>query len=114
MTFYLVGQKDSKNKDFVHFWVYFLGSPQGVKNYAYTLSIGNIGDKFSYYGHVKPLDEEWNDIIDEQSGFVIGKKVIKKLSDKNNILPIEVTIHPLKEEAKDSDMESGVSADESN
>ena len=35
------------------------------------------------------------------------------LLDENKNLPIEVTIHALKEEAKDMDVESGVSADES-
>ncbi len=69
--------------------------------------------EFTYYDHVKPLDEKWDDIIAGQSGFVIGNKVVEKLSDENNKLPIEITIHALKEEAKDTDMESGVSADES-
>ena len=113
MTFYLVGHVDSKSEDFIHWWIYFLGSPQEVKNYDYTLSIGKTGDKLTYNGHVKPLDEEWNDIIAEQSGCVIGTKIIDRLSDENNELPIEVTIHALKEEAKDSDVESGVSTDES-
>ena len=97
----------------MHFWVYFLGSPQEVKNYVITLSIGKFEDKLTYNGRVKPLDEEWDDIIAKQSGLVIGTEIIDRLSDENNKLTIDVTIHALKEEAKDSDMESGVSADES-
>ena len=112
MTFYLVGHW-SKNKDYVHFWIYFLGSPQEAKNYAYTLSTGKPGDKFTYQGHVKPLDEGCHDIIAKQSGFAIGIEAMKRLEDKNNQLAVEVTFHDLKEEAKDTDMESGVSADES-
>ena len=38
---------------------------------------------------------------------MIGVEAIKKLSE-NNILPVEVKIHALKEEAKDMDIESGV------
>ena len=113
MTFYLVG-KETQYRDFVCFWIYFLGSPQQVKNYAYTLSItGKTGDKFTYYGHVKPLDEGCNDIIAKPEVFVIHHSLLSSLRDENNKLPIEVTIHALKEEAKDDDMESGVSADES-
>ena len=48
-----------------------------------------------------------------QSVFEIGPKANLKLRDENSKLPVEVTIHALKEEAKDDDMESGVSADES-
>ena len=113
MTFYLVG-KETQYRDFVCFWIYFLGSPQQVKNYAYTLSItGKTGDKFTYYGHVKPLDEGCNDIIAKSAVFVIGTGIIPSLRNENEELPIEVTIHALKEEAKDDETESGVSADES-
>ena len=115
MTFFLVGRDDPNNRDYLHFWIYFLGSPQEVKNYAYTLSgtTGNAGDKFTYYSHVKPLDEGGDNIIAEQTAFTIGTKVIQRSGDENGNWPIEVKIHALKEEAKDTDMESGVSADES-
>ena len=91
-----------------------MGSPQEVKNYAYTLSItGKTGNKFSYYDHAKPLDEGYDAIIAEQLVFAIGTEAVKSLRDENNKLPVEVTIHAFKEEAKDTDVESGVSADES-
>ena len=112
MTFYMYGNFDQDN--FAIFWLYFLGSPQEVKNYAYTLSITTkIGDKFTYYGHVKPLDEASDKIIAEESGFAIRPKVIEKALDEENWFQIEVTIHALKEDAKDTDMESGLSTDES-
>ena len=113
MIFFLAGHEDTISEYFVHWWVYFLGSQQEVKNYACTLSIGKLGDKLTYNGQVKPLDKGLDDIIAEQSGFMIGTEVMKRLRDENNKLAIEVTIHALKEEAKDTDVESGVSADES-
>ena len=72
---------------------------------------GENGGKFSYNNYVKPLDEAADDIIAEQFAFVIGTEVIRKLRNKDNKLPIEVTIHSLKEEAKDEDIESGVGDD---
>ena len=62
---------------------------------------------------MKPLDEIRNDIIAQWSGFAIRTEVIKKALNKNDEFQIDVEIHALKEEAKDTDMESGVSADES-
>ena len=49
-----------------------------------------------------------DDIIAKQPVFTIGTE-----ANENSKLPVEVTIHALKEEAKDQDMESGVSTDES-
>ena len=44
----------------------------------------------------------------KQLVFMVGVEAMKEFSDENNILPVEVTIHALKEEAKDMDLESGV------
>ena len=44
---------------------------------------------------------------------MIGTEVMSKFDNGNSLLPIEITIHALKEEAKDDDEESGVSTDES-
>ena len=93
----------------MYIWIYIIGSQSDAKNYAYTLSISSKSDdKFTYYGHVKPIDERLENIVAKQVVFMVGIEAIKKFSDENNILPIEVTIHALKEEAKDMDLESGV------
>ena len=93
----------------MYIWIYIIGSHSDAKNYACTLSISSQSDdKFTYYGHVKPIDERIKDIVANQVVFMVGIEAIKKFSDENNILPIEVTIHALKEEAKDMDLESGV------
>ena len=79
-----------------------------TKKYAYTLSTaGENGGKFSYNNYVKPLDEAADDIIAKQFAFVIGTEVIKEIR-RDNKVSMEVTIHDLKEEAKDEDVESGV------
>ena len=61
---------------------------------------GENGGKFSYYNCVKPLDEAVVDIVAQQLVFVIGTEAIKKMRNKENKLPLEVTIHDLKKEAK--------------
>merc|ERR1712156_1171149 len=89
-----------------HFWLYFLGSPQEVKKYAYTLSMTTkTGDKFTYYSHVKPLDETKNDIIAQRSAFVLSNEVIKKAMNEKNKFQLEITIHALMEEDKSRDLE---------
>ena len=55
-----------------------------------------------------PLDEGCNEVLDKQSVFMIGTKIIKELRNEENIFEIEVTIHDLKKEAQDDGEESGV------
>ena len=104
--FFLVGNVVN---NIMHFWVYIFGSPHEAKNYACTLSVnGKNGNKFTYYDYVKPLDEGSADIIAKQSLFMIGTEIAKNSRDENLEWQMEVTIHALKEEAKDKDEESGV------
>ena len=64
----------------------------------------NKGFECTHHDFVKSLDEGPDNIIAKQLVFMIGLRAIKKFSDENNgILPVEVTIHALKEEAKDRD-----------
>ena len=44
----------------------------------------------------------------KQLVFMVGVEAMKELKDENDNLKIDVTIHALKEEAKDLDIESGV------
>jgi hypothetical protein len=107
--FFLVGKVVH---NILHFWIYIFGSPHETKNYTCTLSVnGKDGNKYTYYGHVKPLDEGPQDIIEKQSVFMIGTEIAKNLRDGNGEWQIEVTIHALKDEAKDKDEESGVEDD---
>ena len=93
-------------------WIYIVGSPIAARNYSCTISVTDkSGNKFAFYGQVKPLDEGPNDVIAKQAVFMIGTEVIKNSKDENDKLSIEVTINDLKEEAKDSNDESGVEDD---
>ena len=104
--FFLVG---TVVNNILNFWVYILGSPHEAKNYACTLSVnGKKGNKFTYYDYVKPLDMGPADVINKQSLFMIGPEIAKNSRDENLEFQMEVTIHALKEEAKDKDEESGV------
>ena len=104
--FFLVGTIVNR---IMHFWVYIVGSPHEAKNYTCTLSVnGNDGNKYSYYGYVKPLDEGSADIIAKQALFTIGTEIAKNSSNENEEWQIVVVIHALKEEVKDKEEESGV------
>ena len=106
VEFFLVGKVVNK---IAYFWLYIVSSPLQAKNYAYTLSVtGKSGKAFSCYDFVRPLDKGPDEIIDEQSVFMIGTKIIKEIRNEDNKLALEVTIHDLKEEAKDDNEESGV------
>ena len=94
-------------------WIYIVGSPIEARNYSCSISVTDkSGNKFAFYGQaVKPLDEGPYDVIAKQAVFMIGTEVIKNSKDENDKLSVEVTINDLKEEAKDSNDESGVEDD---
>ena len=98
-----------KNK-MIYFWICLLGSSSEAKNYSCTYSITNeIGEKFNYIGPVHTLDKEYDDILDSGSLLVIGINAAKRSVNNEDNMKVEITIRNLKEEAKDDDMESGVS-----
>ena len=106
LNFFLVGKVINQ---VANFWLYILSSPVQAKNYAYTLSVtGKNGNKFTYYDHAKTLDTKSCEITDKQLVFMIGIEAIKEMRNEQNLLPVEVAIYDLKEEAKDNDEESGV------
>ena len=104
VNFILVGKVIEKA---ALFWLYIVSSPKQAKNYAYTLSVsGENGRKFTYYDYAKPLDEGYDEIIEKQRGFLIGTEAIKEIRNAKIEFPVEVTIHDLKNEAKDDNEES--------
>ena len=106
LNFFLVGKVINQ---VANFWLYILSSPIQAKNYAYTLSVtGKNGNKLTYYDHVKTLDKKSCEITDKQLVFMIGIEAIKEMRNEQNLLPVEVAIYDLKEEAKDDDEESVV------
>ena len=72
-----------------------------------------IGEKFTYTGPVHTVDKKCEDIVTSGSLLGIGLDAAKRSRNKEKQLKFEITIRNLKEEAKDEDMESGVSDGES-
>ena len=108
--FFSVGKTSN---DTVYQWIVFMGSSDEAKNYSYTCSIENdIGQKFLYSGPVHTLDDNSDDIIASGALLTIAVSAAKKSLNFLNQLEVEITIRNLKEEAKDDDMESGVSEGE--
>ena len=95
------------------FWLTFMGSSDEAENYSSSISIENkVGkkfDKFNFTGSVHTLDEKAHDIIGSGSLLSIGINEAKRLLTEEKELQVEITIRNLKEEAKDEDIESGVS-----
>ena len=96
-----------------YFLLTFLGSSDEAENYSSSISIENkVGkkfDKFNFTGSVHTLDEKAHDIIGSGSLLSIGINEAKRLLTEEKELQVEITIRNLKEEAKDEDIESGVS-----
>ena len=91
VEFFFVGE--SKN-NMLYFWIYFIGSPQEAKNYAYNMSFtSKEGETFNYYGKVKPLDKSDDAIITGQSVFMIGAEVVKKSRNED----MKISIHSVAE-----------------
>ena len=99
--------------DTFYLWCCLLGSSDEAKKYSGSYSVTNqIGQEFIYKGPVSTLDDKSDDII--TSGSLLGIRINaakRSLNDKKE-LEVKITIRNLKEEAKDDDMESGVSNDD--
>ena len=95
----------------VYIWLCFLGSSEEAKKYRCTYSIKNEmrNENFIYSGPVHTLDKSYEDIIASGSLLGIGVEAVKRSLNNEKELEIEITIRNLKEEAKDEDVESGVS-----
>ena len=99
--------------DTVYQWLVFMGSSDEARNYSYNCSVTNItGQEFIYKGSVPTLDDKSDDIITSGSLLGIGINAAKRSLNEEKELEVEFTIRNLKEEAKDDDMESGVSNDD--
>ena len=62
-----------------------------------------------FRGPVSTVDRSFDDIIASGSLLMIGIDVVNRSLNEEKQLEFEITIRNLKEEAKDDDMESGVS-----
>ena len=98
----------------LYVWICLLGSSDETKNFSCTYSMKNkFGENFIYTGPVHTLDKNYEAIITSGSLLGIGIDAVKRSLDEGKEFKLEITIRNLKEEAKDEDLESGVSDNES-
>ena len=106
-TFFSAG---IKRGNFVYMWIYFLGNPDEAKHFFCEFNFGTQrGQMLQYYGQVRSLEEKVGPIIDEQTAFVIGVPVLKRLLEDNDEVEYSLKIRNMKEECKDDNYESGIS-----
>ena len=106
-VFFVNGKIENKT---VYIWSCLFGSSDESKKYSSTYSVSNkIGQKFLYSGPVQTLDDKSDDIIASGSLLMIGVSAAKRSLNAKKQLEVEITIRNMKEEAKDDEMESGVS-----
>ena len=92
-------------------WIYILGDPNVAKNFSYTVRVKKENIEMSFSRKVQSLSEHYNDITGTYQAFVMPVATVKELLDDTNNIVFEYKIRNLKEEAKDEDVESGISDD---
>ena len=100
-----------QNDVFYH-WIHFLGSPQEAKKFLYTFVYINKTTKASnvYTNQMVSIDETSGAIIENGDCYGIPRKLfLKHFVRENGLFDYSVKIRNLKEEAKDDNVESGVS-----
>ena len=96
--------------EMLHHWIYFVGSPQEAKHYSYTLEYQNVEQTFknTFVGQVISIDDTEDSIIENGNCLGISQRLFSSKFINEGKVPI-VTIRNLKEEAKDENVESGIS-----
>ena len=96
----------------IHYWIYFVGSPQEAKHYSYTLECQNEEGttKNTFVCQVVSIDETVDSIIRNGNCLnIIFSKFSRRDEQNIRVFKHTVTIRNLKEEAKDENVESGIS-----
>ena len=97
-------------------WIYFLGSPAEAKKYAYTLDYKDVTDperNMTYNSRVVSIDETRKTIQTNYNCFSVAYGFFKAhFVDTDRKFKYSLKIRNLKEEAKDENVESGISDDE--
>ena len=99
-------------RGFFYLWVSYYGSPEGAKNLRYTIRMKGDEDEYAstFHGTVLTVDEEEKySIIENKPIMTIKLGLAQQMQNKKKRLMIKLKITSLKEEAKDEDVESGVS-----
>ena len=101
-------------KDFWNwFWFQIYGSPAEAEKYEYTIYLSKNGREHGFTGKPHPLDTSYLDVYNDQTALRIRQKALKEVSSCVGMFTekfsLNYKIRCLKDEAKDEDMESGVS-----
>ena len=109
---FIIGAK-IQNGVFYH-WIHFIGSSQEAQKFSYTFEYKNeekIPHAHTFYSNqMVSIDETSDAIIENGNCFGIPKKLFyKHFVLENGRFEYGVKIRNLKEEAKDDNVESGVS-----
>jgi hypothetical protein len=97
----------------VYIWIYYQGSKEEAKNYICTIKVygGSENEEFLYNGPPRSLDESKDEVIDGDYGLSMSLSQVKRLVSEGN-MDYYVKISCPKEEARDEDVESGISDNE--
>ena len=95
-----------------HFWIYLLGSTSEARNLTCSYSVKNSELKLDYTGPVHSLDKSRDEIITSGLCFTMTENTVKRYMNEKKTFNVWITIRNLKEEAKDNNVESGISDDE--
>ena len=105
--------------DVLYRWVYMLGSPNDARHYAFILKLFGQSTKISFEGKVSAIDETFETLKNEAGRcFAIPhENYIAQFLDENcdeddRKYEYSLEIRNLKEEAKDENIESGISDDD--
>ena len=97
-------------------WIHFLGSPTEAEKYAYTLEYKDVTNSvrnMTYTGKVVSVDESRKTIQENYNCFSVAYGFFKAhFIDTDRKFKYSLKIRNLKEEAKDDNVESGISDDE--
>ena len=97
-------------------WIHFLGSPTEAEKYAYTLEYKDVTNSvrnMTYTGKVVSVDESRKTIQENYNCFSVAYGFFKAhFIDTDRKFKYSLKIRNLKEEAKDENVESGISDDE--
>ena len=108
---FIIGAKMEKCV-FYH-WIHFLGSSQEAKKFSYTFEYKNEEKtphaSNVYSNQMVSIDETSKSIIESGKCFGMPRKLFDKHVLEDRRFAYSVTIRNLKEEAKDDNVESGVS-----
>jgi hypothetical protein len=102
-----------KENDRFYIWIYYYGSKKEAKNYHCTIKVvGGDGEEYIYNGPPRSLDESQDQIIQEENALILGVGQVKRIIVNKKRLQCSVKISCPKDEAREEDVESGISDNE--